>query len=892
MAKYSNTKAKINEKIATNGAQAINGGILNDVLQTMVDSLGADYQYGGLVLPGSSFTAGEQPVVFLATTPGTYTNFGGLVVADGEVALLVWSGSAWSKQTPDIATRTEVSQLGQQVIYDVTANNDGATFASLSALLSSENLSTLIPIVVRRGGMSIRFVQSSDNKYVQYRCIANEFTTDVNYWGIIGENVYINNQEWLKVVTTSNNKILYGIKADGDFFFGAGVPSQVKEYVLAHKAEIEVELSTKVDKETGKSLINADFANSQDVIQTLDYRQARTDEDGKVLEGITSDWKKQINIPIETPSCESTSISNEEWLKVSTDKNNKIIEGVTKDGKKHISEFNDYTRALIKGITTDFSKKINIPVLDDSFISPVVCDITGTKGSDTAKYVFKLPLDKTAFNIRFRFRVTENLVNQNKTAVIAKLNDINAVTVAGVSMSQMTTTTTYQGQEKTNYWMCLKGGMRLNNSLVSYDSYNHHTGLMAFSVKYTGEEDNVTIENNGTSLIIKIGSTTNTFTFEDYPTVSELYEAIKLLNDIEVQYRELNNRNSSELAIFTESKLKSVMYTGVTGQSDAPIVEYTDAAEFMIPYAVDNTWHKVEIVKIGNIIYCSCDGILTQLNAIIGDITSLTLGGNCGVLFKDFQVYNNSTYDAEIVEGLLISSFNPYILIYEGHGIDKVPSVEATVADNMNTTTDRMQYVFSELRGKGYEPVSVYDIVAYYDGIKELPKRCYTLIFDDFRFDNVMDIENREVFTRFNVKPALAVISNNMGTVNIEHDGGTITPEQALTICKLHNFDLVSHTKNHRDNSNIKPSETLGLLASDNYTGEIYGVDGAILVFPYGGTSPYLFRAMEWLGYKLGVNVWSGNYNNANNYNSSKYNLRRFEIGMRMSLTTIINGIK
>ena len=42
--------------------------------------------------------------------------------------------------------------------YDVTVNNDGETFASLSELLSSENLSTLIPIVVRCGGMSIRFV--------------------------------------------------------------------------------------------------------------------------------------------------------------------------------------------------------------------------------------------------------------------------------------------------------------------------------------------------------------------------------------------------------------------------------------------------------------------------------------------------------------------------------------------------------------------------------------------------------------------------------------------------------------------------------------------------------------------------------------------------------------
>ena len=63
--------------------------------------------------------------------------------------------------------------------YDVTANNSGATFASLSALLSSENLSTLIPSTVRCGGMTIRFVQSSDNKYVHYNSKSQTFTTNV-----------------------------------------------------------------------------------------------------------------------------------------------------------------------------------------------------------------------------------------------------------------------------------------------------------------------------------------------------------------------------------------------------------------------------------------------------------------------------------------------------------------------------------------------------------------------------------------------------------------------------------------------------------------------------------------------------------------------------------------
>jgi lysophospholipase L1-like esterase len=113
MSKYSTLKAEIIASIKRNGAQAITGDLLQEKLLAMIDSLGEFYQFGGLALPSTEFTPGDEPVVFIAATPGTYTNFGGLVVADGEVALLVWDGSAWSKQTTDIATRSEVSQLGQ-----------------------------------------------------------------------------------------------------------------------------------------------------------------------------------------------------------------------------------------------------------------------------------------------------------------------------------------------------------------------------------------------------------------------------------------------------------------------------------------------------------------------------------------------------------------------------------------------------------------------------------------------------------------------------------------------------------------------------------------------------------------------------------------------------------
>ena len=82
----------------------------------------------------------------------------------------------------------KLKELKLEAIYDISAHNNGEIFDSLSALLSSSNLSTLIPTSVRHGGMSIRFINSLDNKYVQYR-----------YTGIetIGNpNPFLDNANW------------------------------------------------------------------------------------------------------------------------------------------------------------------------------------------------------------------------------------------------------------------------------------------------------------------------------------------------------------------------------------------------------------------------------------------------------------------------------------------------------------------------------------------------------------------------------------------------------------------------------------------------------------------------------------------------------------------------
>ena len=127
MSEYSSLKAIINANVKTNGNQEITGSIMNSVLNAMVNSLGAGYQFIGVATPTNPGTAQtpDYKCFYLATTPGTYTHLGDLVVADGEVALLKWD-AAWTKEVTGIASADKLNQLGQErnnSIVVVTQNN-------------------------------------------------------------------------------------------------------------------------------------------------------------------------------------------------------------------------------------------------------------------------------------------------------------------------------------------------------------------------------------------------------------------------------------------------------------------------------------------------------------------------------------------------------------------------------------------------------------------------------------------------------------------------------------------------------------------------------------------------------------------------------------------------
>lgn len=181
MANWTILKKAIASVIKTNDNQEITGQLLQNTLNNIITNVGENATFAGIATPTTNPGTPDGPVFYITTTAGSYSNFGSLEVPKREIAILQWNNGTWTKNAIK-----PMAEFESGIIYDVSANNDGAVFESLQALLSSSNLSTLIPTSVRYGGMSIRFIQSSDNKYEQFRCIANEFTTDVTKWQNVG----------------------------------------------------------------------------------------------------------------------------------------------------------------------------------------------------------------------------------------------------------------------------------------------------------------------------------------------------------------------------------------------------------------------------------------------------------------------------------------------------------------------------------------------------------------------------------------------------------------------------------------------------------------------------------------------------------------------------------
>lgn len=153
MADFNALETLINAYIKKNGVQAITGNILNGVLRGMVSALGKGYTIVGVATPSTDPGTLTGPCAYYASTYGTYTNFGNIVVNDGEVAMLIYDEQTWHKEkmwrldaeasvdanvgTPSVETSFEDELLTFR-FHNIKGNpGDAAGFGNVNATVDS-----------------------------------------------------------------------------------------------------------------------------------------------------------------------------------------------------------------------------------------------------------------------------------------------------------------------------------------------------------------------------------------------------------------------------------------------------------------------------------------------------------------------------------------------------------------------------------------------------------------------------------------------------------------------------------------------------------------------------------------------------------------------------------
>lgn len=199
MSNYELLKTAIDAVIKANGRAEITGSIMNQTLTAMVNSLGRGYQFIGVATPEINPNTPDEKVFYLAMQAGTYTNFGNITLNTG-LTVLTWDGE-WHAltvfRTDTTPTLNSADLITSGAVYNAIKNDGGAYDVSAHFPTGGEgggntytlaNAITKVPVNMRKGGMSIKFVDATTNKYVKHTFLnpTTDGFTNVNNWqGII-----------------------------------------------------------------------------------------------------------------------------------------------------------------------------------------------------------------------------------------------------------------------------------------------------------------------------------------------------------------------------------------------------------------------------------------------------------------------------------------------------------------------------------------------------------------------------------------------------------------------------------------------------------------------------------------------------------------------------------
>lgn len=571
----------------------------------------------------------------------------------------------------------------------------------------------------------------SETKVMSQKAVTNKLTE-------LG--VYVKNPEFVEVHSDAEDKVLYGVKANGDFYFGAGVPRQVQN-----------EIERKVDKVEGKGLSTNDYTSedkeivdTQELVENPEFLQVITDNSNKILEGTTAEGKKQINIPIDTPSATVEHIDNPEWMEVKTDKDGSILEGIRKNGKKYIADLEGYT----KGVQTSASSNKMYPIKDDT-IGYV----------DGSYYVIPNIGKVNQRRFKLKYKWAKNLCIQNDSNVILNIKGksgnytftLNQTAPSNTKLfPQVINTDIQPGRENiynVDYPMAAMDSslvIKKNNvtiSTINLDNIRFRNLTKynpAMSIQYIKKPDDILtdlldlrlyITSSGNNicdnLTIKKGSTI-LFTYQ--------FDVTKLFYDT---YMDLKTSIES-----IEGYNFDVVFYDIERMTVADIVPTkTNGLPFVSAYSKN-------LLNNGEILYGAFPVFVETQDKSIHDLQIVEFDGHLNVYLDEGQllrVTEDEVSEISIHRGIISivstgqddtdSSYSiPTIYEITGHGFANRPFGGRWDTQNLNQQVGYFTHLKKRFEDNGYVNISMKEAARHYTDGYPVPDKCFFIDLDDFPY--------------------------------------------------------------------------------------------------------------------------------------------------------------
>ena len=149
MANYATLKAAVQAVVKTNGNKEITGANLQTVLLSVINSLGAGYQFMGVATPSTDAGTPDNNVAYIGAA-GTYANFGSsITIPVGSIGVFKYNGS-WINEVLDIYAGIG-NYLADDKTIDASPSYENGAMRTDGTVASSSQYGYFAPIELPAG---------------------------------------------------------------------------------------------------------------------------------------------------------------------------------------------------------------------------------------------------------------------------------------------------------------------------------------------------------------------------------------------------------------------------------------------------------------------------------------------------------------------------------------------------------------------------------------------------------------------------------------------------------------------------------------------------------------------------------------------------------------------